>query len=343
MVRAALGPEAANSVDESSVLPWGPLGAGTDLLSDRRLAVLVGRAMDRLRAGAAPSRDEIKIYRGAAIYLLWDRFGARLQKIIDDDGVDAPFYGDFVAMYRELLVHPAIRVPEPPHLLALYYQARRAAWFITCKIAGRSRAAGESREAIWRATLEDLFERMNGTRVHMPPLRELSADGGLLDYVDRFVGARIDDPDERRRLSFHVMKQIQEKLGAYPWPRNLRELRNFTERCLLEDRGPSSIAPPSDGRQGPQAPLPLAPLPPTPLPAPQSVCMPSSGLLGPRAKAGEVDHKKLLSAYVTHVYVSTGQNKAATARITGFDRRTVAQLIDEERLARLLDKAKRAG
>ena len=42
-IRAALGPEAADSVDESTILPWGPLGAASALLSDR-LAVLVGRA-----------------------------------------------------------------------------------------------------------------------------------------------------------------------------------------------------------------------------------------------------------------------------------------------------------
>ncbi len=172
LLRAALGPEAAERVDESTVLPWGPLGAATALLSDR-VAVLVGRSMERLRAGAAPGLDDLRIYRGAALYCLWDRFGARLQGIIDDDGVDAPFYGDFEAEYRELLVHPAIRVPEPPHLLALYYQARRAAWFITSKIAGRSRAAGASREAIWRATMGNdvcayargLYARMDASPV----------------------------------------------------------------------------------------------------------------------------------------------------------------------------------
>ncbi len=134
---------------------------------------------------------------------------------------------------------------------------------------------------------EDLYERMNGTRVHMPPLRELCADGGLLDYVDRFVGARIPDPDERRRMTFHVMRCCQTELAGHTWPRNLRELRNYTDRCLLEG-APSSIAPPSEGAEGPPA-LPDLP-PPAPLPhapSPESVCMPSSGLLGgPRPRPG---------------------------------------------------------
>jgi ActR/RegA family two-component response regulator len=64
--------------------------------------------------------------------------------------------------------------------------------------------------------------------------------------------------------------------------------------------------------------------------------VPSSDILGGRAKAGAIDHEELLRAYVTAVYFSTGQNKAETARLTGFHRRTVGSLIDPVRLARLI-------
>jgi hypothetical protein len=72
----------------------------------------------------------------------------------------------------------------------------------------------------------------------------------------------------------------------------------------------------------------------------ESICLPSSGILGPRAKAGDVDHEELLRAYVTRIHARTGQNKAETARLTGFDRRTVARWIDPERLSRLLARPK---
>jgi hypothetical protein len=66
------------------------------------------------------------------------------------------------------------------------------------------------------------------------------------------------------------------------------------------------------------------------------MCVPSSDILGRRAKTGDVDHEELLRAYVTWVYFRTGQNKTETARRTGFDRRTVSRWIDPVRLARLL-------
>src|SRR5262249_14234908 len=119
----------------------------------------------------------------------------------------------------------------------------------------------------------------------------------------------------------------------YDWPRNLRELRNYTERCLLLDAGAPSSAKPSAPAPAPAAPR-AAPGPP------ESICLPSSGIVGPRAKAGDVDHGELIRAYVTRIYVRTGQNKSETARLTGFDRRTVGRWIDPVRLSRLLAEAR---
>jgi ActR/RegA family two-component response regulator len=73
------------------------------------------------------------------------------------------------------------------------------------------------------------------------------------------------------------------------------------------------------------------------------VCVPSSGILGAQAKAGAVSFEDLLRAYVTQIYFLTGQNKSETARLCGFDRRTVTRWIDPERLARLIAAAKGAG
>jgi len=487
----ALGPALGQSAEDGSAIVWGPVGTAKDTLS-RPLASILGSVVERLRAGVVPTAEELEVYRGAALYGLWDRFGARLQKLVDDDEAAVPFYDDFVRAHRDLFGHPGLVVPEPAHLLALHYQARRACWFITRQIGGRSRAARRSRAAIWRATMgsdvctyardlyrhmdelavlvtgetgtgkdlaaecigwsryipfdpgarrfatryaedfhvrnlcevpadllesalfghkkgsftgaladapgclglpqangtlfldeigeiplpvqakllrpfqnreyvplgevrpravqgrlvfathrdleamcqrgdfrADLYERMNGARVHMPSLRELRADGGLLEYVDRFVGAKIDDPELRCAHTMRVMRAIQDDLADHEWPRNLRELKNYTERCLLLDAGaPSSVEP--RPRPAPAA---------FPAPAPESVALPSSGILGPRAKAGDVDHEELIRAYVTRIHALTGQNKAETARRTGFDRRTVARWIDPVRLARLVGKS----
>jgi len=55
--------------------------------------------------------------------------------------------------------------------------------------------------------------------------------------------------------------------------------------------------------------------------APASPCVPSSGILGRRAKAGEVSLEEVNRALVTRVYVATNLNKAETARRLGDVRR----------------------
>jgi ActR/RegA family two-component response regulator len=59
--------------------------------------------------------------------------------------------------------------------------------------------------------------------------------------------------------------------------------------------------------------------------AAESTCLPSSGILEPKAKAGEVSVEAVTRALVKRVHALTGQNMAETARRTGLDRRTVAR------------------
>jgi hypothetical protein len=474
-------------------LVGGPLGTAKDCLS-RPLASLLEEVGRRLRAGVAPTAEEIEPYRGLAIYGLWDRFGDQLQQLVDDNGVDVSFYDDFLRAYRALFEQPRLAgvvVPEPAHLLAIFYQARRACWFIATQIAGRSDAARRSRATIWRAifgsdvriyaghlhrcvdefpvlitgetgtgkdlaakclgwsryipfdpaarrfaakyaedfhvrslvevpadllestlfghkkgsftgahedragclglarangmlfldeigeiplpvqakllrpfqnreyvplgetrprsihgrlvfathrNLEamiergefraDLYERMNGFRIHMPSLREMRPDGGLLDYIDLYVGAKIDDPALRGIHALRVMRTIQDERADYEWPRNQRELKNYTERLL---HGGAPVEMPAE------RPLPThAAAGDTP---PESLGVPSSNILGWRAKTGQLDHVALLKTYVTYIFVYTGLNKSETARLTGFDRRALSKWIDPVLLARLLEKA----
>ena len=69
--------------------------------------------------------------------------------------------------------------------------------------------------------------------------------------------------------------------------------------------------------------------------------MPSSGILGRRAKAGEVTLEEVNRAFVTRVYVATNLNTAETARRLGLDTRTVQRLLDPGLLARLLGERKK--
>jgi hypothetical protein len=90
------------------------------------LAVAVVAVAHDLGAGAVGTAAELAVYRGAALYALFDELGVRLQDLIDRQEVEVPFYDDFVERYRLFFDHPGLSVPEPGHLLALFYQARRA-------------------------------------------------------------------------------------------------------------------------------------------------------------------------------------------------------------------------
>ena len=87
---------------------------------------------------------------------------------------------------------------------------------------------------------EDLFYRMNVFPIRVPPLRDRVEDIPLL--VWRFVGEfskafgkRID------AISPENMAALQ----RYPWPGNIRELRNIVERAMIVATGPRlTIAPP---------------------------------------------------------------------------------------------------
>jgi transcriptional regulator with GAF, ATPase, and Fis domain len=74
----------------------------------------------------------------------------------------------------------------------------------------------------------DLYYRLNVFPIHVPPLRERAEDIPRLvwRFVDEFskaFGKRIDSID-RDDLS---------ALQRYPWPGNIRELRNVVERAMI--------------------------------------------------------------------------------------------------------------
>jgi hypothetical protein len=139
----------------------------------QRLSEPLARALTataaRLASGVAATARELEVYQGAALYALWDAYGPRLQQLADRRQVDVPFYDEFLESYRALLGHPGLSVPEPRHLLALLYQARRAWYFPWAKIAGSSPSAAAARAAVWRANLgaepctyaSSLYKRMD--------------------------------------------------------------------------------------------------------------------------------------------------------------------------------------
>ncbi len=76
----------------------------------------------------------------------------------------------------------------------------------------------------------DLFFRLSGVRVTMPPLRSRPTDIPLLVrvFADEFA-RRHGAP----ALTGHVSEETLTALARHPWPGNVRELRNFVEQTLV--------------------------------------------------------------------------------------------------------------
>jgi len=75
---------------------------------------------------------------------------------------------------------------------------------------------------------EDLYYRLNVFPIHVPPLRERTEDIPLLvwRFVEEFAeafGKRIDG----------ISRDSLTALQQYPWPGNIRELRNVVERAMI--------------------------------------------------------------------------------------------------------------
>ena len=79
---------------------------------------------------------------------------------------------------------------------------------------------------------EDLYFRLNVVRIGMPPLRERVDDIPLLlgHYIKTFS-------EENGVPPLTVEPGAMRYLQAYPWPGNIRELRNFVENVVVMHRG----------------------------------------------------------------------------------------------------------
>jgi transcriptional regulator with GAF, ATPase, and Fis domain len=78
----------------------------------------------------------------------------------------------------------------------------------------------------------DLYYRLNVIPIHVPPLRERRDDIPLLVryFVDKYAA------QTGKRVTGIAPEAIQ-KLTAYEWPGNIRELENVVERAVILSRG----------------------------------------------------------------------------------------------------------
>jgi two-component system, NtrC family, response regulator AtoC len=163
-------------------------------------------------------------------------------------------------------------------------------------------------EVVRGAFRRDLYFRLNGVSLRVPPLRERRAE--IQPLADRFARAIAI---ELGRPVPDISPRAMALLIAYDWPGNIRELKNVIERAVL-------LAP--DERIEPEH------LPLDRLFLDQGRAPPEPAAIEPIG-AEETEHKRILAALE-----ACGGNQTRAARMLGMGRRTLAGRLDRYQIPR---------
>jgi formate hydrogenlyase transcriptional activator len=158
---------------------------------------------------------------------------------------------------------------------------------------------------------QDLYYRLNVFPLTLPPLRERSEDIPLLIqfFVQRYaprVGRHIESIDS----------QTVQRLIAYPWPGNIRELENLIERALiLADSGVLHVEPDILGAasvpRGPKDNAVEPPLPTAEFAVPGSLTQSDGRAATPESTLVEVQREHILQVLRATGWVIEGERGAA--------------------------------
>ncbi len=159
---------------------------------------------------------------------------------------------------------------------------------------------------------QDLYFRLAGYEIRIPPLRERLSD--LPRLVEHFRSRLA--PELGLTRSAPASEEFLARLARHPWPGNVRELGHVVRRVLIDagslsDPAAAGALLGSPGTDAPPATGPAAPLFPA--------FRPSSPLTLEEAER----------VYVLSVLDFTGGNKSEAARLLGIERKTLARKLRE--------------
>ena len=83
----------------------------------------------------------------------------------------------------------------------------------------------------------DLYYRLNGFNILVPPLRDRRED------IPSLAEHLIHNHSFSRRIEKRLSNATIRKLVSYDWPGNIRELKNVIERAIILSRDKQVIAP----------------------------------------------------------------------------------------------------
>jgi DNA-binding NtrC family response regulator len=154
---------------------------------------------------------------------------------------------------------------------------------------------------------EDLFYRINVVRIHVPPLRARGNDTLIL--AQRFL-ERLAQQSKREVKGMSAA--VAQKLLAYPWPGNVRQLQNCIERAVAVSRGKEIALEdlPDDVRDYQPSKVDL-------------VGVDTTDAVTAMPTMDEIERR-----YIRQVLGAVAGNKTLAAQILGFDRRTLYRKLD---------------
>ena len=228
-IRAVLEQARQVAATDSTALLLGETGTGKELIATQihELSARRTRAMVRVNCSAIPStliESELFGREKGAFTGAFARQIGRFE-LADHSTIFLDEIGDLPADVQVKL----LRVLEERQIERL---GSPKAIHVNVRIIAATHRNLEKRivEGTFR---EDLFYRLNVFPIVVPPLRDRPEDVPLLvwRFVDEFsksYGKRIDA----------IPRQNIAALQEYPWPGNIRELRNVVERAMIIATGP---------------------------------------------------------------------------------------------------------
>jgi two-component system response regulator AtoC len=170
---------------------------------------------------------------------------------------------------------------------------------------------------------QDLFFRLNGISIQIPPLRDRVSE--IPELARGFVTQACHDIG---RTELAISEQAMELLEAYSWPGNIRELKNVIERAVVLCDGPE-ISPehlPVEKMEGVSDSMSATASPMAadrPLYDSNPASSPADEIDATRADLKSLERQKIIEALA-----SCAGNQSRAAKLLGMPRRTFISKLD---------------
>ena len=178
---------------------------------ERRAVALADRLAARLREGARPPADDLRLYEDVVIYTLFSRYEDDLYRLIDERRAATArvdFYGRFrhdLERYLQIPRATLVADRDIAHFFAAFFQIRRAFHYIFRNIIGNSMPIVRLRAAVWQSIFtHDMRRYRRGLYQRMGDVATLIAgpSGTGKELVARAIGLARYIPFDAERQAF---------------------------------------------------------------------------------------------------------------------------------------------